>query len=78
MNNIFLIAGALFYTIPLIAIFDWIIFGNILKNNVMVAVEEYNRTGDIKLSPYSWIPTTFIESLLFIAGLYIGYSIALR
>lgn len=62
-------AVIMFFAIPLIAIFDWIMFAPMLKQSY----EEYNLTK--KISPYTWIPACVMECLFFIAGIVIGYVV---
>lgn len=63
----FKIGLAIFFGIPLIALFDYMIFMPYFRQQVK-DLKKYER-----ISVLSWLPACFIESLVFIAGIMIGY-----
>ena len=77
MNKLILIGMTMFFAIPVIAIFDYLIFSAVLKKNIEDAIIEYRNTGTIVIHPYAGLPACILESFFFIAGLFIGYAIFL-
>lgn len=75
MNDLFIISSIMFFGIPLIALFDYLIFKPMLERNMISAIKEYNETGKINISPNTWIPACVMESLFFISGLVLGYGL---
>jgi hypothetical protein len=65
----------MFFAIPIIALFDWIMFSARVKQDIIEAVKEYNTTGDVKIGYMAWLPACVMESLFFITGIVIGYLI---
>ena len=66
MDKMIMIVGMMFFAVPLIALFDYLMFMPYLKETL----EHYKKTG--KIEKTQWIPACVMESLFFLVGLLLG------
>ena len=61
----------IFYAIPIIALFDYLIF------NKYADMKCPHCKNIIKAKPYAWYVATFLEVVIFITGYFLGYYISI-